>query len=101
MEVKSVEKIPSQNYTLLVVPKNNMKSRVNITIGAKLHAGAKAHADRLDMDFSELVSVLLREEILRSEEMGSDELKSELAPAIQQHRMKEVKKSEKKGHSSS
>lgn len=42
-----------------------MKKRVNISIGVELHAQAVAHARRQEMDFSELVSHLLREALRR------------------------------------
>ena len=48
-----------------------MKARVNITIGPTLHAGAKAHAQNLEMDFSELVTQLLREELLNAERLAN------------------------------
>jgi hypothetical protein len=37
-----------------------MKKRVNISIGSNLHQKSVAHADSLEMDFSELVAHLLR-----------------------------------------
>ena len=40
-----------------------MKKRVNISIGEKLHEDAVAYAQRQEMDFSELLSVLLRERL--------------------------------------
>lgn len=40
-----------------------MKKRVNISIGEKLHEDAVAYAQRQEMDFSELLSTLLRERL--------------------------------------
>ena len=39
---------------------HTMKKRVNISIGAGLHAKAVEHAAAVEMDFSELVAHLLR-----------------------------------------
>jgi hypothetical protein len=40
-----------------------MKTRINISIGAKIHAAAKKYAAARDMDFSELLAYLLRREM--------------------------------------
>jgi hypothetical protein len=40
-----------------------MKVRINISIGAQLHEKAKKYAESREMDFSELLAVLLRKEL--------------------------------------
>lgn len=50
-------------FFYIVCIKCRMKTRINISIGEKIHSAAKKYAAARDMDFSELLAYLLRREL--------------------------------------
>ena len=63
-----------------------MKKRVNISIGARLHADAVTYAKSVEMDFSELVAHLLRTRLGIKVEHEPEESDLEAVPLVPSER---------------